>query len=171
MQKDSDTVKDKNCKDSTTFLDYLTTTAVDITHRVAGLDLAPSEMPPLAPDQVLSLSIKTTGDFQIVLVLCAQREVLEEITKHMKRQSDVTLGDLEIYGGEYFNILCGCFISRLNNSFHAKTRFHIPHITQGFYTAKRNGHGNKCASVAFSCPYGALEFYIYELEASADTCA
>lgn len=145
------------------FLDFLSTTAINITQKVTGLELRPSERVSLEASDVASFSVRTSGGFRISLVLCAQLKVLREITKRMKRQDEVTSGDVEIYSGEYFNIVCGVFLSHVNNTQHTKTRFNIPCFTEGFYPA-RSLDTNNWSVLPFKCPYGFLEFKVRNLD-------
>ena len=104
--------------DYSSFLDFLSTTAIDMTKKIADLELHPAHhrMQEWEASDVASFSIRTSGGFRISLVLCAQRELLREIARRMKRQDKVTSGDVEIYSGEYFNIVCGTFLSHVNNT-------------------------------------------------------
>ena len=149
--------------DYSNFLDFLSTTAINITRKVTGLELVPSERTPMEVSDVASFSVRTSGGFRVSLVLCAQLSVLREVTKRMKRQDEVTSGDVEIYSGEYFNIICGVFLSHVNNTQHTRTRFNIPCFTEGFYPA-RSIDTNSWFVLPFKCPYGALEFKIRDLD-------
>lgn len=154
---------EKSIKDYTIFLDFLSATAIDITQKVAGLELLPSERISMDASEVASFSVKTSGDFRMSLVLCAQLKVFQEIARHMKRQDEVTLGDIQIYSGEYFNIISGAFLSYVNNVQHTRTRFHIPCFSEGFYPAK-SVDANNWTVLPYKCPYGALEFKICNLD-------
>ena len=149
--------------DYSSYLDFLSTTAINITKRIADLELVPAERVPLEASDVASFSVRTSGGFRISLVLCAQLDVLREITRRMKRRDVVTSGDVEIYSGEYFNIVCGVFLSHVNNTQHTRTRFNIPCFTEGFYPA-RSVDTNSWFILPFKCPYGVLEFKIRNLD-------
>lgn len=151
--------------DYSSFLDFLSTTAIDMTKKIADLELHPAHhrMQEWEASDVASFSIRTSGGFRILLVLCAQRELLREIARRMKRQDKVTSGDVEIYSGEYFNIVCGTFLSHVNNTLHTRTRFNVPCFTEGFYPAK-SLDTNTWDILPFECPYGVMELKIRDLD-------
>ncbi len=152
--------------DYSVFLDPLSATAVSVTKKITGLELQPCERISMEPSDVASFSIRSNGGFRISLVLCAQLEILREMARRMKRQTEVTSGDVEIYCGEYFNIICGVFLSHLNNALRTRTRFHIPCFTEGFYPA-RSVDTDHWYVLPFNCPYGFLEFKIRDLDKKA----
>lgn len=99
---------------------------LEVSKRVAKLQFKRLEGQEFHLKPAGSLLIQTEGDYRCALLLSVESNILKEITKNMKRQSQVTQEDIVVYVKEYYNILCGYFISHLNTRFHLKTRFGIP---------------------------------------------
>ena len=117
----------------------------DITKRLAGIDLerAPSSLLE-EDDDIASLYTATTGSFQIKVVCHAQTRLLRYIAEKMARRPVEDSEMEEVYVKEYFNILCGHVISKINRLTNGSARIGIPEYYRGFY-------------VVDDCPGGMLE--------------
>ncbi len=152
----------KSISDSA-FLDFLSTTVIDMTQKIAGLQLAPSqEIPQDEALGIASFSTRTNGDFRVSLAMSAHIDLLKEITRHMKGQTEVSMGDIEIYGGEYFNIIFGVFLSHVNNLLCTKTYFSVPIFSENLYPLRALSDKHWYVR-ALSCPYGMMEVGLCKL--------
>ena len=143
--------------DRVDFLNFLVTTVIDITRKMTGLELLPSQDISLgAASGVASFSTRTSGDFRVSLGMSAHIELLKEITRRMKSQTEVSMGDVEMYGSEYFNIIFGMLLSHVNNTMHTRTCFHVPLFSESLYPVRslddRYWHVR-----ALTCSYGTME--------------
>lgn len=157
---------EKNNKKSigdSAFLDFLAATVVDITQKIAGLELVPSqEIPEGAALGIASFSTRTSGDFKASMAMSAHIDLLKEITRNMKGHTEVSMGDIEIYGGEYFNIIFGIFLSHVNNFLHTKTRFRVPLFSENLYPL-RSLSDKQWYVRGLSSPYGMMEVGLCKL--------
>ena len=150
------------------FLDFLVTTVIDITQKVAGMELVPSqEIPHGTTLDIASFSTRTNGDFRVSLAMSAHIDLLKEITRHMKGHTEVSMGDIEIDGGEYFNIIFGVFLSYVNNVLHTNTRFRVPLFSENLYPL-RSLSDKRWYVRALSCPYGMMEVGLCKLSETED---
>ncbi len=107
----------------------------DITKRLAGIDLerAHSSLLDDEDEDVASLYTATTGSFQIKVVCHAQTRLLRYIAEKMARRPVEDSEMEEVYVKEYFNILCGHVISKINRLTNGSARIGIPEYYRGFY--------------------------------------
>lgn len=153
--KDEKTIG-KSIEDSG-FMDFLGATVTDVTQKIAKLELRPSqEIPEGTAYGIASFSTRTSGDFRISLGMSAHIELMKEITRRMKGHAEVSMGDVESYGGEYFNIIFGVFLSHVNNFLHTKTCFRVPLFSENLYPLRCLGDKHWHV-LAMSCPYGMME--------------
>lgn len=111
--------------------EILNQSAVDLSKRVAQLDIELTEPFHLVPETSCSFITNTKGDYSLTIILYAENCVFESITKNMKHSDAITDGDILIYAGEFFNILCGHIITAVNNKIHAACKFSVPHLIEG----------------------------------------
>lgn len=104
-----------------------------------------------------SLVLKTSGDYEALLILSAEDTVFREIARRMKRADKLTQEDITVYTTEYYNMLCGFLISHLNHTLGLKSRFGIAQLMKECYirnTYTKDGY----IKLFYECPYGKLEF-------------
>ncbi len=75
--------------------------------------------------------VRTKGDYRAMLAMSAEESVFYEIARRMKGKSEVSEADIAVYVTEYYNILCGYFISAFNRRKKLKARFGIPEFIKG----------------------------------------
>lgn len=128
----------------------------EMTAKMAGLTLTRAALSSDTPRNWLSLIIRTAGDYSASLIMRAEANVFLEITKAMKRASEVTEKDVMIYMKEYFNILCGFFVSHLNSRLHLSARFGIAEFVSGFYSPAENSDIHRIL-LPYKSIYGKLQ--------------
>lgn len=110
--------------------------ARDITKRLAGIELERAQWPQGDSSDIASLYTATTGSYSITVVYHAETRLLRYIAEKMKRRPIEDAEEVEMYAKEYFNILCGHIISKINRLTKASARFGVPNYRRGFYTAE-----------------------------------
>lgn len=103
-------------------------TVINVTKRVAGITLSPS--PESAENfdadwSVIKISISGMEN-ECSFYYRAQPHVYRAIAEFMKRRPLESDEDMEVYIKEYFNILCGRIVSRLNRETKSSMRFGLP---------------------------------------------
>lgn len=106
--------------------------AVDITKRMAGVELKPGKRKSLEDTGVIR--IRTTGTYDLSLSYVASASVFQAIADSMKRAPAVDMEDVSVYVKEYFNILCGRIISRINRETKHSARFGLAEFEYPFQT-------------------------------------
>ena len=104
-------------------------TVVHVTDKVAGILLRPSPDSRCLPDQgwaAISIAITGMEDGPFTLYYRAEPHVFRAIAEKMKRRPVDDEQDMAVYLKEYFNILCGHIISRINRETKSSMRFGIP---------------------------------------------
>ena len=101
----------------------INTDIISITNQVAGISLAQSQPVDIANANTLSLSAK--GTYQLNLFLYASWETLAEIAGSMKHMPAAD-EEVPMYTIEYFNILGGGIISKINRRYQLTARFTPP---------------------------------------------
>ncbi len=96
---------------------------ISITNQVAGISLAQSQPVDIANANTLSLSAK--GSYQLNLYLYANWETLAEIAGNMKHMPAAD-EEIPMYTVEYFNILGGGIVSKINQRYQLSARFTPP---------------------------------------------
>lgn len=105
----------------------------DITKRLAGIDLTVGEWPGQESGEVDSLYTVTKGSYTITIVYHAEKQLIQYIAEKMARRTVEDPQDVEMYAKEYFNILCGHFISQVNRMTKSSARFGVPQYCHGNY--------------------------------------
>lgn len=108
----------------------------DITKRIAGIDLETANWPQDENGDVASLYTVTKGSYRITVVYHAETRLLRYIADKMARRPVEDPEDMEMYAKEYFNILCGSIVSKINQITNSSARFGIPQYCRGFYAAE-----------------------------------
>lgn len=129
----------------------------NVTQKVAGLDLYRIKGPVRMQREPKYLWIQTSGDYSSVISLQAEKSFLLEITKRMKRTGEAGARDIPVYTTEYFNILCGFFISHLNSYMHLKAKFGIPVFAEAGCERKETEKTGANLELYFQSPCGILQ--------------
>lgn len=139
------------------FAALLDRSVCEMTERVAGLELKASDFVIHNSSEWESFVIQTKGDYMANLVMSAEESVFKEIASRMKRGGEVSKKDIVEYVTEYYNIVCGYFISHLNKLLHVKARFGIPVLKKGISIRKRlEGH---VLCLRYVSQFGRMQFY------------
>lgn len=111
-------------------------TVRDITKRLADIELKKADWAQAGTDDVASLYTVTTGSYKITVITYAETRLLRYIAEKMARRTVDEPEDVEMYSKEYFNILCGHIISKINRQTNSSARFGIPQFRRGFYVVE-----------------------------------
>lgn len=130
-------------------------TVRDITKRLAGIDLSVGNWPRRENGEIDSLYTTTKGSYTITIVYHAEQQLLYYIAEKMARRPLEDPGDMEMYAKEYFNILCGRFISQINNLTKSSARFGIPHFCHGVYQSE--GFSGITIEVSYTSSAGNIQ--------------
>ena len=113
-------------------------TVVSVTKRLAGISLFPCDTVSDCDDAswaVLKIAITGLDENNFSFYYRAPSHVYKAIAEHMKQGEVENAEDMEIYLKEYFNILCGNIISKINRAINTSMRFGIPdYYDQGVIT-------------------------------------
>lgn len=96
---------------------------LEITRQVAGISLTPSPSVEISNAAVLYLS--AFGGYQMELYLYTDKETMTRIAQNMKREPAAKSETL-LYAAEFFNILGGHIVSRINRAYGRTARFKPP---------------------------------------------
>lgn len=99
----------------------------DVTKKMAGIDLERANTDVLPSDgKVSALIAEVSGTDGFTLVYNAEDALLWEIAQNMKHRPVEDMDEVGEYTREYFNVICGHVISRLNRKTQSSLRFAIP---------------------------------------------
>ena len=101
-----------------------------VTERTAGVQLYPGQHPPVGED-LCTVYITFKNGFQSSLTLCANLAMLERMARAALRMEELTVQDLEDFGKEYFNMLCGKIAALLFQATRVPARFSVPAFYRG----------------------------------------
>ena len=96
-----------------------------ISKQVAGISL--EEIHPAGIQDAYTLHLTAKGTYDLNLFLYADKDTLQKIADNMKR-SPATETEVSIYVMEFFNILGGRIVSRINKLYQQNARFAPPKI-------------------------------------------
>lgn len=130
----------------------------EMTERVTGIELKATDFAAENSLEWESFIVQTKGDYKANLVMSADESVFREIAGRMKRGGEVSKKDIVDYVTEYYNILCGYFISHLNSFLHVKARFGIPVIKRGLLIRKKL-EGQQALCLMYVSQFGRMQFY------------
>ena len=112
-------------------------TVVGITKKIADISLSPCAQPrdPIAPNWSAT-KVEVTGlkDMRFFLYYQANPRLLCAIARRMKGRPVENSEDMGVYIKEYFNIICGRAISRINREKKYAMRFGVPSYYAGGVT-------------------------------------
>lgn len=104
-----------------------------------------------------TLLLRTTGDYEALLLLSMEDSLVRAIVQNMKHGKDVEEEELRIYIVEYYNILCGYFISHFNQRQGLKARFGVPQLVYG-HCVSGISIANAEIRICYNSQYGLAEF-------------
>jgi len=109
--------------------EFVNETMVQVTHQVGGIVLQPGEyMQAARPrgDVALKISVAGHRHDETCIFYRTQPHICRGIAEYMKQAPVGGTEDMAIYIKEYFNILCGHMISKINRETKSSMRFGIP---------------------------------------------
>ncbi len=99
----------------------------EMTKKMAGIDLERTSTDVLPRDgKVSALIAEVSGTDGFTLVYNAEDALLWEIAQNMKHRPVADMDEVGEYTREYFNVICGHVISRLNLKTKSSLRFAMP---------------------------------------------
>ena len=108
----------------------------EVTERTAGVKLCPGGEPP--GEDLCTVCISFNKGFHTSLSLCAETSLLARMARNALGEDSLNFQDLEDFGKEYFNVLCGKIAAALYRITHVAARFSVPVFYRGRYTPQ--GH-------------------------------
>lgn len=120
---------------SVDFQEILESAICDITQRLSGISLEKAITADKISSEIASLCAVTSGSYQITIICHGELQLFRRIAEKMKRRPIENDDEVEMYLKEYFNIVCGHVISRVNSATKESARFGIPQYHRGFYYA------------------------------------
>lgn len=128
----------------------------EVTKKVAKMDFINAGASEIDAGHSSSLVTTAQGDYILTIIFQTSDSVLRGITQNMKRGADVNDDDIPIYAAEYFNILCGHVVSRMNRKAHTDARFGIPQVIKGGYM-EGTEQGKKRQALFYCCALGTVK--------------
>lgn len=118
--------------------DILDQVVRDITNRIANIYLCKQEV--VFSDDICTVHTTFEGGYHATLILCADTVLLTRLTQHIIQEETVAPQDIEDFTKEFFNVICGQIASKLFQTAHISSRFHIPDFHTGRYIpGEKNG--------------------------------
>lgn len=108
----------------------------EVTERAAGVRLYRSG--DMLGEDLCTVHISFNKGFNTSLTLCADTALLTRMARNALKEDELTPQDLEDFGKEYFNILCGKIAAALFRNTKVPARFGVPVFYHGRYTPE--GH-------------------------------
>ncbi len=142
-------------EDQMSVADLLDHSIREITSRVAAIRLSLIHDVSDDPSEWKTFLIRAKGDYAATIIMSAEDPVFYEIARNMKKKSDVSEVDIAVYVAEYYNILCGFFISAFNHRKKLKSRFGIPEFFKRKYIQNANLNPD-AVSLFYQCTYGKV---------------
>ena len=103
----------------------------EVTEQAAGVQLFPSGEQ-LGKD-LCTVHITFSKGFHTSLTLCADTALLDRLARNALGEESLTQQDVEDFGKEYFNILCGKIAAVLFRNTKVPARFSVPAFYHGRY--------------------------------------
>ena len=108
----------------------------DVTERTAGVRLHQGEQP--LGEDLCTVHITFDKGFSTSLTLCADTALLARMARNALGEEALTDQDLEDFGKEYFNILCGKIAAVLFQNTKVPARFSVPAFYRGRYAPENH---------------------------------
>lgn len=130
---------------------------IDVTKRVARIDIV--EETPIDNDieDLYSGIIITKGNYRSLIICSMQESVMQEISKGMNHGKNVETEEIELFVGEYLNIVCGSALSKINNIVGKASRLSVPVIVRGAYEKNEITEYEQITEFYFSCGNGNIK--------------
>ncbi len=103
----------------------------DVTERTAGVRLHQEDQPP--GNDLCTVHITFDKGFDTSLTLCADTSLLARMARNSFHEEAVTQEDLEEFGKEYFNVLCGKVVGAVFQATQIPAHFSPPEFYRGRY--------------------------------------
>lgn len=103
----------------------------EVTEQTAGVQLYPSEG--ALSEDLFTVHISFQKGFHTSLTLCADTALLTRMARSVLEEEQLSSRDLEDFGKEYFNILCGRIAAILFRNTKVPARFSVPKFYHGRY--------------------------------------
>ncbi|BCN29645.1 chemotaxis protein CheX [Anaeromicropila herbilytica] len=129
---------------------------VDITKKVALLDIIEETPTHSEIEDLYSGIIITNGVYNSILICTMHESVMKEISKGMNNGKKVDSEDIELYVGEYLNIVCGNALTQINNLAGKASRLSVPVIIKGPYQKNEEVEYEQMIEFNFSSWYGLI---------------
>ena len=104
----------------------------EVTAQTAGVQLYPGGGG--LSEDLFTVHISFRQGFRTSLTLCADTALLIHMAQSALEEEQLTPQDLEDFGKEYFNILCGKIAAILFRNTRVPARFSVPKFYRGRYT-------------------------------------
>ena len=106
----------------------------EVTEQAAGVQLYQSG--DTLGEDLCTVHISFNKGFHTSLSLCADTALLSRMARNTMGEQPLTDQDLEDFGKEYFNILCGKIAAYLFRTTQVAARFSVPDFYHGRYMPK-----------------------------------
>ncbi len=103
----------------------------DVTERTAGVCLRQGDQP--LGEDLCTVHITFDQGFDTSLTLCADTSLLARMARNSFHEETVTQEDLEEFGKEYFNVLCGKIVGAIFRETQMPAHFGTPTFYKGRY--------------------------------------
>ena len=134
-------------------VDLLNHSVCEMTSRIAGFEMHRI----FAVSEDLSnwktFLIRVKGDYTATVLMSAEDPVFYEIARRMKRQNEISKADIAVYVTEYYNIMCGFFVSAFNRERNLSARFGIPEYLKRAYI-QNTKLNHDTVRLFYQCAYG-----------------
>lgn len=104
----------------------------EVTEQATGVRLCPGGG--ALSEDVFTVHITFRKGFRTSLTLCADTALLVRMARNALEEEQLSPQDLEDFGKEYFNILCGKIAAVLFRNTKVPARFSVPKFYHGHYT-------------------------------------
>lgn len=105
-----------------------------------------------------SFLIRTEGAFVSIMQFHMEEQLYEEIAATIYKRQMLTEQEKKLYVTEYLNIVCGRFLSEINNILGCRSKLSVPLKVKNNRINKISGHRVK---LSYQCPYGIINIIIY----------
>lgn len=103
----------------------------EVTEQAAGVQLYPGGG--VLSEDMFTVHISFRKGFHTSLTLCADMALLVRMAQNALGEEQLSAQDLEDFGKEYFNILCGNIAAILFRNTKVPARFSVPKFYRGRY--------------------------------------
>lgn len=103
---------------------------VKITNQLVHISLESDSTPCSLSGKVYTGVIHTRGPFEAGISCCMEESLYQAVLNGMTNGKEVSSRETVLYTTEYFNIVCGNAISRINNKIKAPSRLHVPLVVE-----------------------------------------